>query len=136
MDNKTIMEKQVQKNMEHHFKKGFKIFFAVLFGIAVAFLLGYLVMRLWNWLIPDLFGLPLVGYWQAVGLLLLAKLFFGMGSAPGKSARSKTPRRIKRCSSLRRDFSEWEHYEDFWNEEGEKAYRAYVDRRQNDPEAP
>lgn len=39
--------------------------------------LGFVTMRLWNWLVPALFTGPTVGYWQALGLLLLARLLFG-----------------------------------------------------------
>lgn len=49
------------------------ILFAPL-GIA---LLGYVVMALWNWLMPELFGLKLITFWQALGLLLLSKILFG-----------------------------------------------------------
>ena len=47
---------------------------AVLALIAV---LSYVVMRLWNALIPDLFHGPLLGFWQAAGLLVLCKILFG-----------------------------------------------------------
>jgi len=40
-------------------------------------LFGYVVMLLWNALMPAVFGLKMVSYWQAVGLLILAKIFFG-----------------------------------------------------------
>jgi hypothetical protein len=40
-------------------------------------LIGYVVMALWNWLMPELFGLKLITFWQALGLLLLSKLLFG-----------------------------------------------------------
>jgi len=50
--------------------------FIVLFIIAV-FAFSYFVMSLWNWLIPDLFGGPLISMWQAIGLLLLSKILFG-----------------------------------------------------------
>ncbi|WP_407404473.1 hypothetical protein [Sodaliphilus sp.] len=40
-------------------------------------LLGWLVMLLWNWLMPSLFGLSELGYWQACGLLVLCKILFG-----------------------------------------------------------
>ncbi len=36
--------------------------------------LGYAVMELWNALIPDLFGGPVVTFWQAVGLLILSHI--------------------------------------------------------------
>ncbi len=50
--------------------------FIVLFVVAViAF--SYIVMSLWNWLIPELFGGPMITMWQAIGLLLLSKILFG-----------------------------------------------------------
>jgi len=39
--------------------------------------LGFVVMGLWNWLMPSLFGLKLISYWQAMGLLILSKILFG-----------------------------------------------------------
>lgn len=32
---------------------------------------------LWNWLMPEVFGLPRVSLWQSFGLLLLSGLLFG-----------------------------------------------------------
>lgn len=32
------------------------------------------VQLLWNWLMPFIFGLPKLGFWQTAGLLLLANL--------------------------------------------------------------
>jgi hypothetical protein len=43
----------------------------------VTFLGGTIVKLLWNWLLPPLFGLPLVTFWQAVGLLALCRILFG-----------------------------------------------------------
>jgi hypothetical protein len=40
-------------------------------------LFGFVVMSLWNWLMPALFGLKTIGYWQALGLFLLCKILFG-----------------------------------------------------------
>lgn len=54
--------------------RGFKfILFAVLF-VAVA---GYVIMSLWNWLLPALFNLPSISIWQALGLLALSRILFG-----------------------------------------------------------
>src|SRR5262249_29710723 len=38
---------------------------------------GELVMRLWNWLLPPLFGWRPLGFWQALGLLALCRILFG-----------------------------------------------------------
>jgi len=43
---------------------------------ALAFLLGLGLMLLWNWLMPAVFGLPEVTYWQALGLLVLSHILF------------------------------------------------------------
>lgn len=41
------------------------------FGVFAA-----IVMLLWNWLMPELFGLPLITFWKALGLLVLFKILF------------------------------------------------------------
>ncbi len=38
---------------------------------------GEVVMHLWNWLLPPLFGWRMLGFWQALGLLLLCRILFG-----------------------------------------------------------
>lgn len=63
-----------------HGSKVFKVIGWVIVGICGAgllgLLLGFVVMWLWNWLMPAIFGLPLIGYWKAVGLFLLCHLLF------------------------------------------------------------
>lgn len=55
--------------------KCWKIVPLVIIGIAA---LGYVVMALWNWLLPSLFdGVREIGYLQALGLLVLSKILFG-----------------------------------------------------------
>jgi len=44
--------------------------------VAVA-AVGFVVMSLWNWLAPGVFGLHTITFWQALGILILSKLFFG-----------------------------------------------------------
>jgi len=48
-----------------------------MFAIAIGGLFGLVVFLIWNWLIPDLFGLPEITYWKAIGLLILSKILFG-----------------------------------------------------------
>src|SRR3972149_9271039 len=38
---------------------------------------GFVVMYLWNWLLPLLFGWPQVTLWQALGILALSRILFG-----------------------------------------------------------
>lgn len=50
----------------------------VLVGFAVfVFIGGEVVMLLWNWLAPPLFGLPELTFWQALGMLAICRILFG-----------------------------------------------------------
>ncbi len=49
----------------------------VLFGIVFAGIMGLVVVVLWNLLMPAIFGLPAIGFWQALGILLLSRVLFG-----------------------------------------------------------
>ena len=40
----------------------------------IVVILGFPLMILWNWLMPVIFGLPEIGFWQAVGLNLLSSI--------------------------------------------------------------
>jgi hypothetical protein len=54
------------------------IFVAAPIGIVVfTVLFGEVVMHLWNWLAPALFGWRQVTFWQALGLLVLCRILFG-----------------------------------------------------------
>jgi hypothetical protein len=52
-------------------------FWGILAFLAVVALFGLAAMFLWNALLPDIFGLPEINYWQAAGMLLLARIVFG-----------------------------------------------------------
>ncbi len=49
---------------------------AVLAVIAVG-ALSFIVMMLWNALLPGIFAVRAITFWQALGLLVLSKLLFG-----------------------------------------------------------
>ena len=49
-------------------------------AIIAVFVIGCVVMLLWNALVPELFKGPVITYWQAIGLLVLSHiLFHGFG---------------------------------------------------------
>lgn len=58
------------------------------------FIGGQLVLNLWNWLLPPLFGWPQIGFWQALGLLALCRILFGGFGSHG-SGRSRLRHRIE-----------------------------------------
>src|SRR5215472_10389985 len=60
-----------------------KFFLFGLMAIAFIFLAAFVSMWLWNWLMPALFHLPLITYWQAFGLMVLSRLLLGGFRGPG-----------------------------------------------------
>ena len=58
----------------------------LLVAALLALLLSFVVKWLWNWLMPTLFGLHVISFWQALGLLVLSKILFsGFRARPGGS---------------------------------------------------
>jgi hypothetical protein len=53
------------------------------------FLGGSVVQWLWNWLMPMLFGLREVTFWQAVGILALSRILFGGIGLGGNRSRGR-----------------------------------------------
>jgi hypothetical protein len=52
--------------------------------ILAILLFGGPLMILWDWLMPALFGLPEITFWQACGLQLLATILFKSTSVTNK----------------------------------------------------
>jgi len=66
---------------------GIMIALLIIGGLA---LLGLVTMLLWNWLMPDIFGLKTITYWQAWGLLLLSFILLkDWSSSEDKSDRKR-----------------------------------------------
>lgn len=43
----------------------------------IAVIIGFPIKWLWNWLMPNLFGLPEISFWMALGIALLISILFG-----------------------------------------------------------
>jgi hypothetical protein len=56
---------------------------------------GWVVMSLWNWLAPALFGFRAITFWQALGLLVLCRILFGGRGMHGGHSRSDARKRIR-----------------------------------------
>lgn len=103
------------------------IILGIIAAVGFAILFGFVIMWLWNWLMPEIFGLTTLTYWQAVGIFILFKIIFG-GFGNGKSHESSKKSKDVCKKDSKRDFSKWEHYDKFWKEEGDRAYTEYVER--------
>jgi len=85
---------------------------AILGMVIFSFIGGEVVMLLWNWLAPELFGFRQITFWQALGLLALCRILFGGFGLSGGGARSNARRRMaERCEQMnpeeREKFRQW-----------------------------
>ena len=107
-------------------------------GVALAtvfaFLFGWLVMFLWNSTLVPVFSISTITYWQAVGLLILARLLVGgLGhkhEGPQKHFREKIHSKFHGKAFEHGSNSDMkEHYHRFWEEKGEQALKEYLDEK-------
>lgn len=115
----------------------------VILAGAFALVFGYIVMLLWNWIMPVVFGITTITFWQAFGIILLAKIIFSsFGPHPHKKDDKKEkyfrswvhhgvpPWRTKdSCGN-----NKWKYYHEFWEEKGKSAYDEYVKEKKEKTE--
>lgn len=124
----------------------------ILLAGLMAFLFGWVVMLLWNWLMPGIFGLGTITYWQGFGIFFLAKILFGFGGEHSgninKHKKKEQPVRNKihkefdkdRRDEVKKEFEKEfngkydEKYEKWWSEEGKDAFDNYMNNNK-EPEA-
>ena len=71
-------------------KRPFKKIFMIPLIILALAVFGLVTMLLWNALMPAIFGLPVITYLQALGLLLLSKILLGrFGPSGGRGGFKK-----------------------------------------------
>lgn len=125
---------------------GFTIM-GVLFAALFALAFGFLVKILWNWLMPAIFGLGEISYWQAFGLVILTKLLFsGFGPHHNHDRKDhfhrKADARWHRLIGVHDETDRnpgdshrnWKHYAEFWQEEGKDAFETFIKRKQSEKE--
>jgi hypothetical protein len=128
--------------LSHRGPKGLRIvgmtFAGVAFAVVFALVFGLLVKVLWNWLMPMLFSLPQITYWQAFGIVILVKLLFGGFGPHHRDRPDRVSRRFldkweKHFGGLNEEDWEieggsknWKYYKQYWREEGKAAFENYV----------
>jgi uncharacterized membrane protein YraQ (UPF0718 family) len=132
------------KNKWHKVPKIFRVISYVIFGaiaaVVMGFLFGFIIQQLWNWLMPELFHLKEITYWQAIGIFLLARLIFGFGGTVGSK---ETSPGIQRSDSEKKALQEedtkayskwrqWEYYDEWWEQDGKKAFDEYLNNKRED----
>lgn len=97
---------------------------AILGMLIFAWIGGSIVMLLWNWLAPALFGFKEVTFWQALGLLVLCRILFGGFGGGGGGRRSRLGPQIGQRVRERMA----ERWEQLSPEERERFRQGFPDR--------
>jgi len=74
-------------------------------GIGAGAVIGWVTMLLWNWLMPEIFGLPRINYWQSWGLLILSFILLKSWGSSDSSGRSDRKRKRHLRGYMREDQS-------------------------------
>jgi hypothetical protein len=108
-------------------------------------LFGWFVQALWNWLMPGLFNLKAITYWQAFGIVFLAKILFGGFGRHygGYHSRHRWKHHHKNWKNWCDDdewkpngsYRNWKYYDQYWHEEGKAAFEAYIGRIEKEEKA-
>jgi len=64
-------------NRPRYVKMKKKIPFIIFFGLLAVVVFGFIVMWLWNAVLPDVLHVSAITFWQALGILVLSKILFG-----------------------------------------------------------
>lgn len=129
----------------------FRIIILVIGGICIATLFalvfGWVVMLLWNWLMPAIFGIKTITYWQAFGITVLAKILLGgvHGNHGNKDNSFHSDADCKWHKRMGPDFigpsdqtpgafsrDDMRYYREFWDTEGKNAFGEFVRRKRSD----
>ncbi len=70
-------------------KRIVRVFMLLPIGLAAVVVFGLVVMGLWNALLPQLLGVKAIGFWQALGVLLLCRILFGGFGGGGHRGRRR-----------------------------------------------
>jgi hypothetical protein len=57
---------------------------SIVTALLLAFLVSFPVMFLWNAIMPLVFDLPVITFWQSLGLCIMLRLLFGTGLSSSK----------------------------------------------------
>jgi len=114
-------------------------------AVLMAFLFGWIVMLLWNALMPVIFHLGTINFWQAAGLVILARLLFGgiNGGHHGRGGHGKHHGRhhpdwkhfadyMGGDSDVRGGRDSWKHFREFWREEGRQDCKQYYHEKKRE----
>ena len=129
--------------MRNTFYRNCKLrFIFIPFGIAaILSLVSFVVMQLWNNLLPDILHVGVITFWQAMGIFILCKILFGFGKGGGRGnwfMRKRMEERFQHMSPEERERFKAEMSERMcgpwgWNRGGKNSFSESEEPAANTP---
>jgi len=114
------------KNHKRWFRSPWMIIAAIILVPLFIFIAGFVIMLLWNWIMPAVFGLGEITFWMALGILLLSRILFGSFHHD-------------KNRTMKRRFVDVHHkgpgYSEWWEKEGKNNYEKFKQEKSSDEKA-
>ncbi|MDH6254253.1 hypothetical protein M2347_003980 [Chryseobacterium sp. H1D6B] len=108
--------------MNNKYKKGWALL--ILCPPLILLAVTWIVMLLWNCLLPEILGVKTITFWQAMGILVLSKILFGGFHGNGKFGRGVRGFKERRMMEKMERFSpeEREKFKEVWRKRCEGGF--------------
>lgn len=119
-------------------------FVGVIFAALFALVFGFLVKWLWNFIMPAVFGLGTITYWQAFAIVILSKLLFGGFHGHSREHNNHFSRRQRdkvhdfldipheRPWGPGAEAEKWKLFTRYWQEKGKTDFQDYMRKMSED----
>jgi len=97
-------------------KKYKRFFFFIpmmIFGLST---ISFIVMQLWNWLMPVIFQLPSISFLQAAGLFALSKILFSSFNFNGRNKRMPFNNEMMKEKMMHMSDDERQQFKEQWKQ--------------------
>ncbi len=98
-------------NLNNRYKKFFFFIPLVLFGLSS---ISFVVMQLWNWLMPVIFQLPSISFFQAAGLFALSKILFSSFNFNGRNKKAAFKNQVIKEKMMHMSEEERQQFKEQW----------------------
>lgn len=99
-------------------KKASFIIGSIFLGIGAVILFTFVTMSLWNWLMPAIFSLGVITFWQAGGIFILGRILFGgFGNGHGHNMQDNRKKKFW-----------YDQYKEKWQNIPKEKHEEYINK--------
>lgn len=101
----------METNKDNKYRKFIFFIPMMIFGLSA---ISFIVMQLWNWLMPVIFKLPTISFFQAAGLFALSKILFSSFNFNGRNKKMAFKNKMKEDKMMHMSEEERAAFKEQW----------------------